>query len=62
MSSWLNATALAGAAAVEQHLENTVRDYQAALEQAHDIALSGQALGQKVERARQSFEDLAELE
>lgn len=25
----------------KQHLENTVRDYQAALEQAHDIALSG---------------------
>ena len=45
MSSWLNAAALAGSAAVEQHLENTVRDYQSALEQAHDIALSGQALG-----------------
>lgn len=62
MSSWLNAAALAGSAAVEQHLENTVRDYQSALEQAHDIALSGQALGREVERARQSFEELAELE
>ncbi|WP_170420907.1 hypothetical protein [Ruegeria arenilitoris] len=62
MSSWLNAAALAGSAAVEQHLENTVRDYQAALEQANDIALSGQALGREVERARQSFEELAELE
>ncbi len=62
MSSWLNAAALAGSAAVEQHLENTVRDYQAALEQAHDIALSGQALGREVERARQSFEELANLE
>ncbi|WP_282171190.1 hypothetical protein [Ruegeria atlantica] len=62
MSSWLNAAALAGSAAVEQHLENTVRDYQAALEQAHDIALSGQALGREVERARQSFKELAELE
>ncbi|WP_170755673.1 hypothetical protein [Ruegeria lacuscaerulensis] len=62
MSSWLNAAALAGSAAVEQHLENTVRDYQAALEQAHDIALSGQALGREVERARQSFEENAELE
>ncbi|WP_278922891.1 hypothetical protein [Pseudophaeobacter profundi] len=62
MSSWLNAAALAGSAAVEQHLENTVRDYQSALEQAHDIALSGQALGRDVERARQSFEELAELE
>ncbi len=62
MSSWLNAAALAGSAAVEQHLENTVRDYQSALEQAHDIALSGQALGREVTRARQSFEELAELE
>ena len=62
MSSWLNAAALAGSAAVEQHLENTVRDYQSALEQAHEIALSGQSLGRDVERARQSFEDLAELE
>lgn len=62
MSSWLNAAALAGSAAVEQHLENTVRDYQSALEQGHDIALRGQALGREVERARQSFEELAELE
>lgn len=62
MSSWLNAAALAGSAAVEQHLENTVRDYQKALEQAHDIALSGQSLGREVERARQSFDALAELE
>lgn len=59
MSSWLNAAALAGAAAVEQHLERTVRDYQSALEQAHDIALSGQALGREVKRARESFEALA---
>ncbi len=62
MSSWLNAAALAGSAAVEQHLETTVRDYQAALEQAHDIALSGQALGREVQRARESFEALADQE
>lgn len=62
MSSWLNAAALAGSAAVEQHLENTVRDYQSALERAHDIALSGQTLGREVERARQSFDELAQLE
>ena len=62
MSSWLNAAALAGSAAVEQHLENTVRDYQSALERSHSIALSGQALGHEVERARQNFEDLTELE
>ncbi|MEM8632038.1 MAG: hypothetical protein AAGF74_12440 [Pseudomonadota bacterium] len=62
MSSWLNAAALAGSAAVEQHLDNTVRDYQAALEQAHEIALSGQALGREVERAREAFEALAQQE
>lgn len=62
MSSWLNAAALAGAAAVERHLERTVLDYQSALEQAHEIALSGQALGREVRRARESFEALAEQE
>ena len=62
MSSWLNAAALAGSAAVEQHLELTVRDYQTALEQAHDIALSAQALGREVRRAREAFEALAEQE
>ncbi|EDM70677.1 hypothetical protein RAZWK3B_14808 [Roseobacter sp. AzwK-3b] len=62
MSSWLNAAALAGSAAVEQHLDMTVRDYQSALEQAHDIALSGQALGREVQRARETFEALADQE
>ncbi|NNU81797.1 hypothetical protein HMH01_15275 [Halovulum dunhuangense] len=62
MSSWLNAAALAGSAAVEQHLENTVRDYQAALEQSHEIALSGLALGREVQRAREAFEALADQE
>jgi len=60
MSSWLNAAALAGSAAVEQHLDLTVRDYQNALEQAHDIALSAQALEREVRRAREAFEALAE--
>ncbi|MEE4011277.1 hypothetical protein V1T76_04400 [Roseibium sp. FZY0029] len=62
MSSWLNAAALAGSAAVEQHLDTTVRDYQAALEQAHEIALSGQALGREVQRAKETFEALAQQE
>ena len=43
MSSWLNAAALAGSAAVEQHLAKTVQDYQASLEGAHEIAISAQA-------------------
>ncbi len=62
MSSWLNAAALAGSAAVEQHLDTTVRDYQTSLEQAHNIALSAQALRQEVRRAREAFEALAEQE
>ncbi|MEM8577119.1 MAG: hypothetical protein AAGF60_04655 [Pseudomonadota bacterium] len=62
MSSWLNAAALAGSAAVEQHLAKTVQDYQAALEGTHEIALTGQSLERDVARVRQSFEDLSELE
>lgn len=62
MSSWLNAAALAGSAAVEQHLANTVQDYQASLEQAHTVALQGQALALDVGRTRQGFEDLSEQE
>ncbi len=62
MSSWLNAAALAGAAAVEQHLATTVQQYQGSLERAHSIAISGQALERDVARVRQSFEDLSEQE
>ncbi len=62
MSSWLNAAALAGSAAVEQHLARTVQDYQAALESAHGNAVAAQSLARDVARARESFEDLSELE
>ncbi|MEX0367913.1 MAG: hypothetical protein AB3N22_17735 [Ruegeria sp.] len=62
MSSWLNAAALAGSAAVEQHLAKTVQDYQASLERAHEVALTGQSLERDVARVRQSFEDLSEQE
>ena len=62
MSSWLNAAALAGSAAVEQHLAKTVQDYQGSLERAHEIALSAQGLERDVARVRQSFEDLSEQE
>ncbi|KEJ98146.1 hypothetical protein SAMN05444149_101146 [Pseudosulfitobacter pseudonitzschiae] len=62
MSSWLNAAALAGSAAVEQHLATTVQDYQTALEETHEIALSAQGLERDVARVRQSFEDLSEQE
>lgn len=62
MSSWLNAAALAGSAAVEQHLAKTVQDYQSSLERAHEVALTGQSLERDVARVRQSFEDLSEQE
>ena len=62
MSSWLNAAALAGSAAVEQHLAVTVQEYQGSLERAHEIALSAQGLERDVTRVRQSFEDLSEQE
>lgn len=62
MSSWLNAAALAGSAAVEQHLAETVTRYQTSLERAHEVALTGQALERDVARVRQSFEDLSEQE
>jgi hypothetical protein len=62
MSSWLNAAALAGSAAVEQHLARTVQDYQSSLESAHERALTAQALERDVARVRQSFEDLSEQE
>ena len=62
MSSWLNAAALAGSAAVEQHLEKTVQEYQLALRRSHDIAISGQSLGREVQRARENFETLADQE
>ena len=62
MSSWLIAAALAGAAAVEQHMAETVQDYQGSLERSHEIAITAQALERDVARTRQSFEDLSEQE
>ncbi|MEM6303303.1 MAG: hypothetical protein AAF744_01190 [Pseudomonadota bacterium] len=62
MSSWLNAAALAGSAAVEQHLAKTVQEYQASLERAHEIAITAQGLERDISRVRQSFEDLSEQE
>lgn len=62
MSSWLNAAALAGAAAVEQHLKVTVQEYQSSLERANLIAQTAQGLKRDVARARANFENLAEQE
>ncbi|MCJ8139994.1 hypothetical protein [Falsirhodobacter halotolerans] len=62
MSSWLNAAALAGSAAVEQHMAQTTQRYQAALERVHANAVAGQSLARDVARVRQSFDDLSEQE
>ena len=62
MSSWLNAAALAGSAAVEQHLARTVQEYQVGLEQANRVTVAAQGLGLDVARTRQSFQDLSAQE
>ncbi|MGY6549141.1 MAG: hypothetical protein ACXIU7_09055 [Roseinatronobacter sp.] len=62
MSSWLNAAALAGSAAVEQHLARTVQLYQRELEQANGVAVAAQSLVLDVARTRQGFQDLSEQE
>ncbi|HEX5935025.1 MAG TPA: hypothetical protein VFY63_12750 [Pseudorhizobium sp.] len=62
MSSWLNAAALAGSAALEQHLAETVEDYTADLDQAHQNALAAQSLLPDIQRTSERFARLAEDE
>ncbi|AYD03493.1 hypothetical protein [Neorhizobium sp. NCHU2750] len=62
MSSWLNAAALAGSAAVEQHLAETVEDYTADLDRAHQNALAAQSLLPDIQRAGERFAQLAAVE
>ncbi|APG87692.1 hypothetical protein SAMCCGM7_pC0490 (plasmid) [Sinorhizobium americanum CCGM7] len=62
MSSWLNAAALAGSAALEQHLAQTVEDYTADLDQAHQNALAAQSLLPDIQRASERFAQLAASE
>lgn len=62
MSSWLNAAALAGSAALEQHLAVTLEGYVADLDSAHGNALSAQSLLPDVQRAADRFARLAEDE
>ncbi|MEO1067078.1 MAG: hypothetical protein AAFW47_06850 [Pseudomonadota bacterium] len=59
MSSWLNAAALAGGAALEQHLANTTEDYQQRLNKAHNNALAAQSLLPDIELASDRFQRLA---
>ncbi len=62
MSSWLNAAALAGGAALEQHLANTTEQYQQKLQQAHDNALAAQSLLPDIQLASQRFSRLSSEE
>lgn len=59
MSSWLNAAALAGSAALEQHMAVTLEGYAEDLDRAHANALSAQSLLPDVLRASDRFERLA---
>jgi hypothetical protein len=62
MSSWLNAAALAGSAALEQHLAVSLQGYVSDLDAAHANALSSQSLLPDVQRASERFARLAEDE
>jgi uncharacterized membrane protein YedE/YeeE len=62
MSAWLNATALAGAAALEQHLATTLQSYSRDLDRAHRQALAAQGLLPDIQMASTQFSRLAEAE
>ncbi|HLV85266.1 MAG TPA: hypothetical protein VKY62_15985 [Devosia sp.] len=59
MSSWLNAAALAGSAALEQHMAVTLQGYAEDLDAAHANALASQSLLPDVQRAAERFAGLA---
>ncbi|MEO8759168.1 MAG: hypothetical protein ABI398_15610 [Devosia sp.] len=62
MSSWLNAAALAGSAALEQHLAVNLENYVGDLDNAHANALAAQSLLPDVQRAADRFQRLADDE
>ncbi len=62
MSAWLNAAALAGSAALEQHLAVTLQGYVQDLDDAHGNALAAQSLLPDVQRAAERFGRLADDE
>ena len=62
MSSWLNAAALAGSAALEQHLATTLKSYTRDLDRAHNAALATQSLLPDIQMASMRFGRLAEAE
>jgi hypothetical protein len=62
MSSWLNAAALAGSAAIEQHLAVTLQAYTRDLDTAHNRALAAQSLLPDIQLASTRFARLADAE
>jgi hypothetical protein len=62
MSSWLNASALAGAAAIQQHLTITVQNYTRDLDIANNNAIAAQSLLPDIQLASSRFAKLAEAE
>src|SRR5258705_1306777 len=62
MSSWLNASALAGAAAIHQHLAITVQNYTRDLDAANTNAIAAQGLLPDIQLASSRFAKLAEAE
>jgi hypothetical protein len=62
MSAWLNASALAGAAAIQQHLATTVQSYTQDLDRAHNNALAAQSLLPDIQMASTRFSKLADSE
>jgi hypothetical protein len=62
MSAWLNASALAGAAAIQQHLATAVQAYTRDLDKAHSDALAAQSLLPDIQLASTRFARLAESE
>jgi hypothetical protein len=62
MSSWLNASALAGAAAIQQHLAITVQNYTRDLDTANSNAIAAQGLLPDIQLASSRFAKLADAE
>jgi hypothetical protein len=62
MSAWLNASALAGSAAIQQHLAINLQNYTRDLERAHSNALAAQGLLPDIQLASTRFARLADAE
>ncbi|WP_052699454.1 hypothetical protein [Hyphomicrobium sp. 99] len=62
MSAWLNAAALAGSAALQQHMASATDQYQQSLDKAHGNALAAQGLLPDIQLASQRFSLLSDQE